>query len=128
MPKGCQGSENSLVWLNLEFGSLQPLLPLSSAPHAEGPGVEELAKGSNSREMDTKAAPCSAKPNPSCRQIIYLHRANKEAFLGAKRLRSGSGHEEEDGTSGSSTMESKILGEGDSPIKKKMHVEDNQTS
>ena len=96
-----------------------PLLPLSSAPHGEGPGVEELAKGSNSREMDTKAAPCSAKPNPSCRQIIYLHRANKEAFLGAKRLWSGSGHEEEDGTSGSSTMESKILGEGVSPIKKK---------
>lgn len=62
---------------------------------------------------------CSTKSNPRCRQITHLHRANEEAFLGARRLWSGGGHEEEDGTSGSSTMESETLGEGDSPIKKK---------
>lgn len=64
-------------------------------------------------------APCSTKSNPRCRRITYLHRANEEAFLGARRLWSGGGHEEEDGTSGSSTMQSNTLGEGDSPIKKK---------
>ena len=76
-------------------------------------------------------APCSTKSNPPCRQITYLHRANEEAFLGARWLWSVGGHEEEDGTSGSSTMESKTLGEGDSPIKKKKkkrHIEDIQTS
>ena len=115
------------------LGVFNPLCLCHQLPMGRGQVWKDKRRGltAERRTQPALTAPCSTKSNPRCRQITHVHRANEEAFLGAGRLWSVGGHEEEDGTSGSSTMESKPLGEGDSPIKKKKkkrHIEDIQTS
>jgi len=84
MPKGCQGSESSRVWLSLE-----PLLPLSSAPHGEGPVVEELAKGSNAERWTQHALKLLAPPSQTQvvgRSYTYIEQTRKPSWV-----QSGSG-------------------------------------